>query len=414
MKDLVSANDEILVSVIIPVYNTGLFLKKCLDSIVGQSFDKYEVLCINDMSTDDSKNIIEEYRDNYPFVYLYETGINSGQAEARNVGLKHARGKYISFVDADDYLNDKDALRILYENAEQSDASVVVFDAETEYEDEECLKFGEPSVVSERIKDGIYKGKDYFRLFVNSPVTYVAVWRQFWKRDYLLNTNLFFVNNTAPHEDLVFTFEAFLKVDTICRISLKLYKYRCRQNSSMTARNYRKRLKAYLGCYKEILRFINSYGCEEEIMEEICRYISLVRQSIIDMAVNLVKSGENIMDFCEGNIYDFSILMERFHYLNRWLTSQEYEALDKERKILILGCGKTGQDVASMLELFGIDHYSFAVTKPNIERKSNIYLFSKVEHIEDYVVIIGVSKQYQEEIYTVLDNYKPKRIICLS
>ncbi len=412
---MVPVKDDILVSVIIPIYNSDLFLKKCLDSIVNQKFEKYEVICINDMSTDNSKKIIEEYCKKFPFVHLYETGVNSGQAAARNVGLKKAKGKYICFVDSDDYLNDLDVLNILYENAEKTKASAVVFDAETEYEDEECIKYGEPPVISERIEEGIYKGKDYFRLFVNSPVSYVSVWRQFWRRDFIFQNKLFFVKNTAPHEDLVFTFEAFFKSEIVYRLDKRLYRYRCRKNSSMTARNYRKRLKAYIECYKALLDFISSYRDDDNLMEEICRFISWVRQSITEMAVNLVKSGEDLKDFCEGDLFYSIILLDKFHFLNRWISPQEYTALSDSKKILILGCGNTGRDVASMMTLFGINGYSFCVTDSNTDKKKDgVLLINEVKNIEDYIVLIGVSKKYQEEIYDVLKQYKPKQIINLN
>ena len=85
-----------LISIIIPVYNCQDYLKRCLDSVFAQDYDNYEVICIDDGSTDGSERILKEYNIRY---YRQE---NSGQAVARNKGIELANGKWICFVDSDD------------------------------------------------------------------------------------------------------------------------------------------------------------------------------------------------------------------------------------------------------------------------------------------------------------------------
>ena len=99
-------------SIIVPVYNSSKYLNKCLDSILSQTFKDYEVLLINDGSTDDSAKILEKYVliDSRIKVFHKE---NSGAAQARNFGIEKARGKYIGFVDSDDYI-EKDMYELLY------------------------------------------------------------------------------------------------------------------------------------------------------------------------------------------------------------------------------------------------------------------------------------------------------------
>lgn len=97
---------QFIFSVIIALYNTELYLKDALDSIINQSFplDKIQIILIDDGSTDNSKKICEEYMEKYPnnFVYIYQE--NKGQANARNNGLNYAKGKYLNFLDSDDKL----------------------------------------------------------------------------------------------------------------------------------------------------------------------------------------------------------------------------------------------------------------------------------------------------------------------
>lgn len=104
-----------LVSVIIPIYNVAPYLKQCLDSVLGQSYENLEILLINDGSTDSSGEIAQSYAHMDSRV-RYFAQENGGQSSARNLGLEHAQGEYVSFIDADDYI-DRDFIKELVEIA---------------------------------------------------------------------------------------------------------------------------------------------------------------------------------------------------------------------------------------------------------------------------------------------------------
>lgn len=93
-----------LVSIIIPVYNTEKYLKRCLDSAVNQTYKNIEIIIINDASTDNSKHIIDEYAKNHKNIKVITKTHNEGLSSARNIGMKYAQGEYIFFLDSDDYL----------------------------------------------------------------------------------------------------------------------------------------------------------------------------------------------------------------------------------------------------------------------------------------------------------------------
>lgn len=120
----IRAPDEPAVSVIIPVYNKGSYLKGCLESVLTQSLTDIEVICVNDASTDDSGKTLEEvaHRDHRVKVIRFET--NRGAAAARNAGLSAARGEFVQFTDADDMLT-VDGLRLLVERARKDNVDVV-------------------------------------------------------------------------------------------------------------------------------------------------------------------------------------------------------------------------------------------------------------------------------------------------
>ena len=91
------------VSVIVPVYNVEKYIKKCLNSLVNQTLDEVEIVVVNDGSPDNSQKIIDEYTKKYKNIKSYVKK-NGGLSDARNYGIKKATGKYISFVDSDDYI----------------------------------------------------------------------------------------------------------------------------------------------------------------------------------------------------------------------------------------------------------------------------------------------------------------------
>lgn len=92
-----------LLSIIVPVYNTAPWLRRCLDSIISQSYDNLEILCVNDGSTDNSANILAEYAAKDERVKVISQ-LNAGLSAARNTGLRHATGEWVTGVDSDDYL----------------------------------------------------------------------------------------------------------------------------------------------------------------------------------------------------------------------------------------------------------------------------------------------------------------------
>ena len=112
------------VSVIIPIYNTEKYLRKCLDSVCNQTLSDIEIICVNDCSTDNSLEILEEYASKDNRIKLIDFKENKGAAVARNAGIDEAKGEYIGFVDSDDFI-DLDFYEKLYNKAVKSGADCV-------------------------------------------------------------------------------------------------------------------------------------------------------------------------------------------------------------------------------------------------------------------------------------------------
>lgn len=208
------------VSIIVPVYNAEKFLPKCLDSLVNQSIDDYEVILINDGSKDSSAEIIESYKKKYPEIINAVTVENGGQGRARNIGIKMAKGKYLGFADSDDWVS-PDMFKHMYEKAEEENADLTVCDIE------ECYDDGSSRTINM---------SRYERLIKIDT----AVWDKLIRRD--LVEDVYFPEGKVWYEDLSFVIKIALKSKKQARLPESLYFYRVGQESTMNNNNSRKNL----------------------------------------------------------------------------------------------------------------------------------------------------------------------------
>jgi glycosyltransferase involved in cell wall biosynthesis len=114
-----------MVSIVIPVYNAENSLRKCLDSLIGQTFTDYEIILINDGSKDKSQEIIDEYAEKYPTKIRSYTQVNCGVAVTRNRGIGYAEGEYLLFIDNDDYVK-KDYIEKYVNEIRSKNVDVVI------------------------------------------------------------------------------------------------------------------------------------------------------------------------------------------------------------------------------------------------------------------------------------------------
>jgi len=178
---------SILVSIIIPVYNAEKYLEQCIDSILQQDFNSYEVLLINDGSSDSSGQICDNYAKLYESVQVYHQA-NQGVSVARNVGINSAKGEYIMFVDADDFLL-PNSIFILYSSAKGKNVDLVLSGSLT-YNGKSLSKF-----------------KSYTPSLSYSPIigaTHPALWSYIFRRSIIEKNSIWFNPNLAHSEDRLF------------------------------------------------------------------------------------------------------------------------------------------------------------------------------------------------------------------
>lgn len=221
-------------SIIIPVYNVEKFLQECLDSIVAQTLKDFEVICINDGSTDNSLAILNEYAErDSRFKVISQT--NQGQGVARNNGIDLANGEYIIFVDPDDFI-EPNALEIIYDTFKQTDIDIVQFDYAT------CRENGKYSgtrAFKKRMK------KEFGYVIKNNQIfswqeikkknlqgMSLCVWDKAYKTDLIKRYNVKLAPNKHGEEH-IFSISANLLADKILYLNKTLYHYRTRLGSAV-------------------------------------------------------------------------------------------------------------------------------------------------------------------------------------
>ena len=226
-----------LVSIILPVYNAQNHLARCVESICAQTYRNIEIIILNDGSKDQSLPVCEEFRQKDPRILLVDKA-NSGVSDTRNLGLKLASGKYVEFVDSDDYL-DPDFTERLVAAAEENEADFVI----APYKMVIPAGASKPEQVLDKIQDelgvmsvarppevreycllpaGVYD-KDTFALrLMDKPASYFysVLWNKLYRRDILTGNDIQFVSEMRWAEDLVFNLryiqyaERFVAIDT--------------------------------------------------------------------------------------------------------------------------------------------------------------------------------------------------------
>ena len=166
-------NYELNLSIIVPVYNVEKYLNKCLDSLVHQNMENYEIIVVNDGTKDNSQDIIDKYVKDYPGLVKSYIKENGGLSDARNYGMERAKGKYICFLDSDDY-TELDFYRGMFDLAEKNNLDLVVADLEYVWENNEK---------NPMIKEGLHKSSDEInkRLFLSS----LFAWNKMYRHELL-------------------------------------------------------------------------------------------------------------------------------------------------------------------------------------------------------------------------------------
>lgn len=262
---------ESMISIIIPVYNVENYLHVCLNSVLKQTYGNFEVICVDDASTDSSLEILEYFTQKDSRIKILKNDSNMGPGVSRNRGLEVAQGKYVSFLDGDDWLS-PNAFEILVEKAEADNLDVLIFKNIVYYE--EPKDFGME----------LYYDMGYMNMFENKVFNHFdldksklfsisnAVWNKFYLKSFLDDNDIRFPIENLIFEDNPFFYKVLTSAKRISLIDKYLHNRRRRPGSITTLNN--ERLFNYIDITFKVLDvFLEDEEVYEYYKKEVLTYI---------------------------------------------------------------------------------------------------------------------------------------------
>lgn len=245
------------ITIIVPIYNASHYLCECIESILSQSFRDFELILVNDGSTDDSLDICKKYEQSDDRIIVVSQ-TNSGVSKARNRGLDVAKGEWITFADADDYFLD-DALLTLYERAMQTGTDLVLANALK-------LKNGKFSELH-RLKNEVLPN-------AIMSIKHFALWGYLFNADIIRKQQLRFIDGLAYSEDRIFIYQMARYCKTIAFCNKPIYVYRINETSACSSQDGVRKACHHLDAAFHLEQFAQTYRKNEKTV-----YNYLYRQS---------------------------------------------------------------------------------------------------------------------------------------
>lgn len=270
-----------LISVILPVYNAKDYLKKCLDSILKQTYENLEIICIDDGSTDGSERILDEFKKRDDRIRTVHKE-NGGESSARNAGLRMATGEYIAFCDCDDWI-DPDMYEVLAQelNNENIEMAAAGWYKETDLQSQE-IKNNLP--VSNQVfeRDELLK----YLYMRDSYRGFAYMWDKLYKREILKdnhgNWNLF-REDLRLGGDVLYLAEAALNVKRAKYVDRAFYHYYQRSESGCHTKDV-ERLRDWLRAYELVLQRFGEEQIPDEILDYVKRFLAYHSSNAAEIA----------------------------------------------------------------------------------------------------------------------------------
>ncbi|ABQ87515.1 MULTISPECIES: glycosyltransferase family 2 protein [Methanobrevibacter] len=245
------------ISVVVPVYNVEKYLRECLDSLANQTFEDFEVICVNDGSDDSSPDILEEYAsEDERFKIVSQE--NKGLSGARNTGMNYIKGRYLLFLDSDDWL-ELNALELLYNHANALNSEMVIFPYR--YFNQETKQYEENDFTKLNMFDSSVDNKNFN--YKNIPETVFRIPHESIKLYDVKTLKKLAVKfpEGLNYEDAYFFYKIFFKLNKVSIIRTPIYNYRIR-NDSICTTGTEKSFDIF-----KILTSIKNFLKEDEIYE---------------------------------------------------------------------------------------------------------------------------------------------------
>lgn len=271
---------QVLISIIVPVYKVEMYLPRCINSLVNQTYTNIEILLIDDGSPDNCPRMCDEFAQSDSRISVIHKA-NGGLSDARNAGIEASTGKYCIFVDADDYIDLLTCEKIVQAISLYNEPDVISYRGIKETENNKCIK----RYNEHQFTNKVFTGVSYMKAVLEQRYLPVEAWLYAYKRSYLRESNLLFTKGLL-HEDIDFTPRALFLANSVVCISDYLYHYINRLNSISTVKDFSPNARHIYKTCLVLNEFFSSCTVE------------LVRKLIMDQCVVTYLSA-----FVQGKMY---------------------------------------------------------------------------------------------------------------
>lgn len=270
-------------SVVVPIYNGMLYIERALTALRNQTFPDFEVLLVDDCSTDKSKELCRKWEQKDRRFRLIALPENAGAANARNEGIRSSEGIYLGFMDVDDTI-DENLLEMVYESLQKNPAKLVIFGHEEVYYNQGKVVRRQPFCP----RNYIAHTKEEVRqriMELEKQTLYGYPWNKFYLRDYVIQKGIFF-ENLPLLEDLKFNIQYAMEIDSMNVIGKTPYHYRIlqdrRKGNSLTSRYVKEYFKIHENCVNDLYQQQIFWGiCDEGVKSDLGRiYVRYIFSAI--------------------------------------------------------------------------------------------------------------------------------------
>ena len=314
MGDVHMTDHEMRVSIIIPIYNTARYLRRCLDSVICQTYRNLEIILVDDGSTDTSPQICDEYASRDDRIKVVHKS-NGGESSARNVGLKISSGDCIAFLDCDDWI-ESDMYEVLVSAMEKNDADIAASSWIKEFPEKQVKvcnigtvsheSFGRKEMMHYVYKRDMYQGFAY-------------MWDKLYKREILEDDQkhiMMFDESLELGGDVLYLAKALLNTKNACYIDKNFYHYRQRADSGSHAVDLKKRMD-WLMSYNMTIDLFESNSVDEETLVYVKRFLVYHSTDTAEIALDQGNTDELAMCLKNMRLYQNEYRMTNAEYPDR-------------------------------------------------------------------------------------------------
>lgn len=233
------------ISVLIPAYNVGPYIRECLDSVLNQTLQDFEIVCVDDCSTDDTYDIIKSYADNDERnrIKIIRHEVNKGQASGRNDALEQAKGEYVYMLDADDMIV-PEALEELYDICSRDKLDIIGFETKNFSEEDRFQANVNIKTITYQ-NTNVMDGRDALVYCMEAESFSLSTPTFMMRREYLNGNCIRFVEGIL-HEDVGYIFELITRAERVRFLQKVYFLRRIRSNSTMTVKFTSKNIEGYI------------------------------------------------------------------------------------------------------------------------------------------------------------------------